>query len=213
LNVVNGYIQAIADGGKVSATNEIGNDTYNIDYVCDMDGTVTVNAVDLENALSSFAPSSKISCELVNGSEVRISSTTNRYRISTAEYAIHDGIPKVYTYIRDNKNVDNILTLRSQNDYPTAPIPVARAEDVLWAGYHNKNIFNGYSGYEPPQYGREYGDFVDFHPDDVAKIHKLGINYVLVDKQLSSDSSLLENVGNSSKEKLYEDSRYTLFKI
>jgi DNA polymerase III sliding clamp (beta) subunit (PCNA family) len=77
LNVVNGYIQAIADGGKVSATNEIGNNTYNIDYVCDTDGTVTVNAVDLENALSSFAPSDKVSCELLNGSTVRISSITD----------------------------------------------------------------------------------------------------------------------------------------
>lgn len=83
LNVVNGYIQAIADGGKVSATNEIGNDTYNIDYVCDMDGVVTVNAVDLENALSSFAPSDKVSCELVNGSTVRISSITDSDEVQT----------------------------------------------------------------------------------------------------------------------------------
>lgn len=138
---------------------------------------------------------------------------TNQYRISIADYAIHNGVPNVYKYIKDNKSVDNIIILRAQNDYPTAPIPVARAEDVLWAGYHNKNIFNGYSGYEPPQYGKEYSDFVDFKLDDVAKIHRLNINYVLVDKQLSNGSSLLNNVNNYSKEKLYEDRRYALFRI
>ncbi len=138
---------------------------------------------------------------------------TRQANIIPASYAHHNGIPEVYKYIKDNKEIDSFITLRSDNDYPGAPIPVARAEDVLWAGYHNKNLFNGYSGYEPPQYGKQYGDFVDFHEDDVVKLQKLGLNYVLVDKQLSGGSSLLGNVRMSSKAVIFEDQRYSLFRI
>ncbi len=138
----------------------------------------------------------------------------HQYRISTAAYATGVKIPGVYTYVVKQPNIDNIIILRSDKDYPGAPIPVARAEDTLWAGYHNRNIFNGYSGYEPKQYAQQYIDFVDFQSDDITKLKALGLKYIIVDKKLSTSNPALDNnVEASAQKKVYEDSRYVLFKI
>ena len=134
--------------------------------------------------------------------------------ISPYSYAYGHTVPAVYQYIKDHNEVSSLVILRSNNDYPKAPIPVVRAEDVLWAGYHNKSIFNGYSGYEPPEYGKQYADFVDFHPDDIQKLRDLGVRYVLVDKLLSpSQSGLLSAVSSALPNKVYEDGRYALYKL
>lgn len=134
--------------------------------------------------------------------------------LSGASYSYHYTVPKVYEFIKTHKDIDNIVVIAADKDYPGATIPTSRAEVVLWAGYDNKNVFNGYSGYTPPEYFSQYDDFVDFHQDDVAKMKALRLKYVLVDKQLSSSNpSLAKNVSSSLPDKVYEDNRYALFKI
>jgi hypothetical protein len=89
-----------------------------------------------------------------------------------------------------------------------------RAEDVLWAGYHNKNIFNGYSGYTPPLYDETFYDFVYLEPDDIPKMQKLGLRYVLIDKQLSAPRPfLIDAAAQLLSHKVYEDNRYVLREI
>jgi hypothetical protein len=128
-------------------------------------------------------------------------------------YAHNLRVPAVYQFIGRRQDINNIIILAADGDYPGATIPVARAEWVLWAGYHNKNIFNGYSGYTPPSYFEQLGDFLDFRKDDIPKLKKLGIKYVLVDKQLSSSRpQMVTDVRNILHIKIYEDSRYALFK-
>ncbi len=122
-------------------------------------------------------------------------------------------IPAVYKLVKSDPSIDNIIVLRSDLDYPGAQIPVARTEDVLWAGYHNKNIFNGYSGYTPPQYFAQLADFTDLKPDDVPKMQKLGLRYVIIDKQLSRTGSLVAESRVLFSHKIYEDSRYILYKL
>lgn len=137
-----------------------------------------------------------------------------RYPISAGAYTQHLQVPAVYTFIKDRDDINNIVILRSVDDYPGAPIPVMRAEDVLWAGYHNKNIFNGYSGYTPPLYFETFYDFVLLEPDDIPKMQKLGLRYVLIDKQLSAPRPfLMEAAEKLLPTKVYEDERYVLRQI
>lgn len=134
--------------------------------------------------------------------------------MATGSYAYNLKVPAVYKYIKAHKEVNDIVILRSVDDYPGAPIPVMRAEDVLWAGYHNRNIFNGYSGYTPPMYFETFYDFVYLQPDDVPKMRKLGIDYVLIDKQLSQPRPFLIDAAKQVfPHKQYEDGRYVLYKI
>ncbi len=129
-------------------------------------------------------------------------------------YAYNLSVPKVYQYIGAHKEVDDIVIISADEDYAHAPIPVARAEQVLWAGYHNKNIFNGYSGYTPPEYFNQLYDFMKFDASDVPKMQALGLRYVLVDKQLGShDPQLIDKVREVLHQKVYEDNRYSLFKL
>jgi hypothetical protein len=123
-------------------------------------------------------------------------------------------IPELYKRIQTDQNIDNILILRTQADYPDAGIPVARVEDVLWAGYHNKNIFNGYSGFEPPSYAETLEDFTNLEPDDPLKMRNLGLQYVVIDKELSQDQpDQMRKATSLFTEKIYEDQRYALYKI
>lgn len=133
--------------------------------------------------------------------------------MSKFSYSYNLSIPKVYTFIKTHKEVDDIIILNADYDYPGAPIPIATAEQVLWSAYHNKNIFNGYSGYSPPDYVKIYEDFVDFQNDDIIKLKALGIRYVLVDRLLMKNKPWTnEYVANQLHEKVYEDSRYSLYK-
>jgi hypothetical protein len=139
---------------------------------------------------------------------------THRVLMAKTPYSYNLSIPAVYKYVRSNKDVNNLIVLSSDQDYPNAPIPVARAENVLWSGYYNRNIFNGYSGYTPPTYFQDYNDFVDFHADDIAKLKAGDIRYIIVDKQLSTkDPGLNARVAENTSHKLYEDQRYALYKI
>lgn len=137
-----------------------------------------------------------------------------RFPISPASYTQNLQVPAVYQYIKEHKEINDIVILRSVDDYPGAPIPVMRAEDVLWAGYHNRNIFNGYSGYTPPMYFETFYDFVYLEPDDIPKMQKLGLRYALIDKQLSAPRPfLIEAAAQLLPNKVYEDSRYVLREI
>lgn len=123
-------------------------------------------------------------------------------------------VPGVYQYIKANPTVNNIIIVRTQKDYPGAGIPTAPVEDVLWAGYHNRNIFNGYSGYEPPEYKKSLQDFTDLQENDVAKLKSKGIRFYLIDKQLSSDNpDLIKSAQILFGKSVYQDTRYSLFEI
>ncbi len=137
-----------------------------------------------------------------------------RIFMSPNAYAYNIQIPAVYKLVKADPRIDDLIILRSQKDYPNAPFPVATPEDVLWAGYDNKNIFNGYSGYTPPHYNSQYRDFVDLQADDLPKMYQLGLRYVVVDKQLSDPSSaLMQNAPHLFSHKVYEDHRYVLYKL
>ncbi len=123
-------------------------------------------------------------------------------------------IPPIYTKVHDDPDIDNIVILRTQSDYPDAGIPVARVEDVMWSGYHNKNIFNGYSGFEPRSYKETLQDFTDLQDDDLDKMKQLGLRYAIIDKELSQGQpeQVTRAEGLFSK-KVYEDNRYVLFRL
>jgi len=123
-------------------------------------------------------------------------------------------IPALYQRIRSDDTIDNLVILRAQPDYDDAGIPIARVEDVMWAGYHNKSIFNGYSGFEPKEYAKTLQDFNDLQADDLAKMKTLGIEHVLIDKELSQKvPSLQETATKLFEQKVYEDERYVLYRL
>lgn len=124
-------------------------------------------------------------------------------------------IPPVYRYIKAHKEVDNFIILVTDYDYKNAPIPTARAEQVLWAGYHNRNIFDGYSGIEPPNYVRDHEDYNDFYADDIPKMKAIGLQYVLVDKKLCTNHpdmpGRVDSILSGTRE--YSDTRFSLYKL
>lgn len=134
--------------------------------------------------------------------------------INHMSYSFEYDTPKVYEFIKQDKSIDNIVILSADKDYPGATIPIARAEQIMWSGYYNRNIFNGYSGYTPPEYFSQYDDFVDFHADDIPKMKALGLRYIVVDKRLSSTHpELVRNVSAAVPDRVYKDGRYEVFKI
>lgn len=139
----------------------------------------------------------------------------HRVTMSVNSYSYNLQIPNVYKFVKRNKDINNILVLQADKDYPKAPFPVSGPEAMLWAGYTNRNIFNGYSSYQPPEYASQYADFVDFQPDDIAKMKELRLHYILLDRQLSSTDNQLEaKINNSlSNAEVFRDGRYTLFRI
>jgi hypothetical protein len=137
----------------------------------------------------------------------------HRVLMSTNAYSYNLQIPAVYKLVKSDPAIDNLIVLRSDTDYPGAPIPIARTEDVLWAGYHNKNIFNGYSGFTPLRYQSDYADFVNLAADDVGQMKQLGLQYVIVDKELSHNGQLITEARSLFPHKIYEDKRYALFKL
>jgi hypothetical protein len=142
----------------------------------------------------------------------------HRVPMRTTSYDYNISIPVVYKYIKSHKNVNNILILAADFDYPGAgAIPVELPEETMWAGYHGKNIYNGYSGYLPPDYYPTYYNFLDFRPAVVPLLKKDGLRYVLVDKQLSTSNIKLASQVSSAlggpNHIVYQDKRYILFKV
>ena len=138
----------------------------------------------------------------------------HHHYMSSRSHAYNIEIPEAYIYIKNSPEVDNLLVLYADQDYPNPELAFARMETVMWAGYHNKNIFNGYSGYTPPDYERVYADFQDLSADDAVKMTAYNLQYVLIDKYLSSTNpGLADTAKKLLKEVKYEDSRYLLLKI
>jgi hypothetical protein len=141
----------------------------------------------------------------------------HRMPMRTEGYNYNLSIPAVYKFIKNDDQINNIIVLAADFDYPnTGGIPVQLPEVTMWAGYHNKNVFNGYSGYLPPDYYPTYWNFLDFKEDDVASLKQKDLRYVLVDKQLSTANPSLANqvsttLGNNST--VYQDRRYVLFRV
>ena len=135
----------------------------------------------------------------------------------TTSYDYNLSIPPVYKFIKTHNNVNNIIILAADFDYPKAgAIPVELPEETMWSGYHNKNIFNGYSGYLPPDYYPQYYNFLDFRSAVVPLLKQADLRYVLVDKQLSTANPGLANQISSvlgPNHTVYNDSRYVLFKV
>lgn len=146
--------------------------------------------------------------ELLPAHLVPMNSLLQDYQLGT--------IPRVYSYIVTHPEIDDIVILRGNDDYANAPVPTAQTEDVLWAGYHNRNIFNGYSGYTPPEYMSEYINMINFTPAVIPEMHSLRLRYVLIDKLLSGPTSrkpqLLHDVSQAFP-MVYQDDRYALFRI
>ncbi len=129
-------------------------------------------------------------------------------------YSYNLKIPGVYTYVKNHPQIDDLVIIDGDSGYPNEGIPIARSEWVLWAGYTNRNIFNGYSGYEPPDYLSTYIEFKDLDAGDLVKMRHLGLKYVIIDRQLSeSRPELIQRARVLMPQKLYEDQRYALFKI
>ncbi len=141
----------------------------------------------------------------------------HRMPMRTTGYNYNLSVPPVYKFIKNDKQVDNIIVLAADFDYPgSGGIPTQLPEVTMWAGYHNKNVFNGYSGYLPPDYYPTYWNFLDFQADDVALLKQKDLRYVMVDKQLSNaNPNLAEQVGSilGKEHIVYQDQRYVLFKV
>lgn len=137
--------------------------------------------------------------------------------LRNTSYNHNMSVPPVYKFIKNDRNINNIIILSSDWDYPGSEgLPTKLPEQVLWAGYHNKNIFNGYSGYLPPSYYPDFYDFVDFQQNDIPKLKKYDLRYVMVDKQLSTSNPQLAVQVSSilgSNNKVYEDKRFAIFRV
>jgi hypothetical protein len=144
---------------------------------------------------------------------------THGLAMSSNPYYYNMNIPPVYKYIHNNPAVNDIIVLAPDNNYPgqtylPAPFLNGVFEQVLWAGYDNKNTFNGYSGYFPPNYNSEINQFDNFQASDLPEMKALGLRYILVDKLLSSsEPSLVNNISHAGLVRVYQDKRYVLFKI
>jgi hypothetical protein len=137
------------------------------------------------------------------------------YRVNQAPYANQFAVPAVYKYIKAHEEIDYIVVIIGDSDYPGAIAPTAQAEWALWAGYDNRYTFNGYSGYQPPDFMPTLIDFKDLDAQDVSTMKRLGLKYVLIDKQLSvTNPALVESARNLFAGNLvYHDERFDLYKI
>jgi len=106
------YVEVIADGGHVSSSNEISNETYNLDYVCENDGTATVNAVDLHSSLSSFPATSILSFEVVDNAGGRELSIRDNDEIQTLP--IQNIHCEYVEPVHDKKSKQVSITLRRE---------------------------------------------------------------------------------------------------
>lgn len=135
-------------------------------------------------------------------------------KMTNKSYAYNLEVPAVYKFVKQHDEINNLIVLQAK-EYEGATFWFSRAETVLWSGYHNKNIFNGYSGYTPPRYFEDYSDFVNFDKYDISKMKNIGIRYVVVDNQLMDNKpEALANIHNLlGPKRVYRDNRYDIFKL
>lgn len=127
----------------------------------------------------------------------------------------HQTIPAVYKFIRNDKSINNYIVLAADNktDYVNVPYDSSISSALIWAGYDNKNMYNGTSGYIPPNYYSQYISFLNFNQNTLNQIRGLGIDYLVIDKQLSQTRpSLMSNAkALLSKNLVYSDQRYVIY--
>lgn len=91
LNSFHDRLEVVANGGFVSGSNTISNTSYNIDFSCENEGSVTIKASDLYNAMASFSNTDNIYFELFSqdggGQEVIITSQTDKDEFQTIAVA------------------------------------------------------------------------------------------------------------------------------
>ena len=137
----------------------------------------------------------------------------NLVPLDSNKHAYHKDIPEVYRVIKNREDIDNIIVLQAR-EYPGVNFWFARTEVVLWAGYHNKNVFNGYSGYIPPTFEADYSDFVNLDEDDPGQMRSAGLKYVVLDSELYTNKPhVLVNADNILGIPIYKDERYKIYKL
>lgn len=138
-----------------------------------------------------------------------------RMYMSTNPSAYDMKPPAVYRYIKDNPDIDNILILTANDEYQgSVGHGMARFEQVLWAGYHNKNIFNGYSGYEPLGYESDIAIFLALDNNALNRMYESKIHYILTDKELNhSNPEFLVKLERLANNIVYSDNRYSLYAL
>jgi hypothetical protein len=130
--------------------------------------------------------------------------------LSANPHSFSHDIPAIYKRIKNDPAIDSVIVLQAK-DYPNVDFWFARTEVILWAGYHNKNVFNGYSGYIPPTFE---ADFVNLDPDDPAQMRAQGIKYVVVDTELYTNKpEVLKKVPSILGKPIYTDGRYKMYKL
>jgi hypothetical protein len=129
----------------------------------------------------------------------------------------HQTIPAVYKFIHNDKAINNYIVLAADNktDYANVPYDSSISSALIWAGYDNKNMYNGTSGYIPSNYYSQYISFLNFNQNTITQIRSLGINYIVIDKQLSQTRpSLMSNAKSLlSKNLVYSDNRYVIYRL
>ncbi|HEV2402963.1 MAG TPA: hypothetical protein VGS08_02060 [Candidatus Saccharimonadales bacterium] len=140
-----------------------------------------------------------------------------RVPMSSDPLDYHQTIPAAYKFIHNDKAISNYIALAADNrtDYPNVPYDSAISSELIWAGYDNKNMFNGTSGYIPPNYYSQYISFLNFTPNTIMQFKSLGINYLVVDKLLSQNHpGFIDNVSALlAKNVVYTDKRYDIYKV
>lgn len=141
----------------------------------------------------------------------------SQFKMTNVSYAYHLEIPDVYKFVKQHDEINNLVVLQAKecDEFNGAGFWFARSETTMWSGYHNKNIYNGYSGYTPPGYFEEYSDFVNFDKDDINKMKHLDIRYVIVDNLLMENKpEALVNIHDLlGSKQVYHDNRYDIFKL
>lgn len=113
-------LEVFADGGHVSASNEINDLLYGLDYVATSEGAITVNAVDLHQILLSFSENDVVVIELheikapdgtVGGREISISLESDVEQVQTIP--VQDLVCELQTPVGVKKGTKlNKITLR-----------------------------------------------------------------------------------------------------
>jgi hypothetical protein len=135
-------------------------------------------------------------------------------RMAHGDYAYNLSIPPVYTFIKSNPEIDRLIVLHADADYPNTPWKVIEPEEAMWAGYTNRRIFNGYSGYFPPGYARDLEFFNSLKPEIKPKLQQYDLHYALIDKRLSqSQPEFILKARSLWSQPIYQDDRYELFKL
>lgn len=110
--------------------------------------------------------------------------------------------PDIYQYIRDNTEINNILILpwnSFRSDFP----------NLLFAGYTEKVMYNGYSGKFPDNYFEQMLDWNDLDFQDLDEMKRNGIRFILItNNEYQIDSSLKSGIKT-----VFEAQGYILYKI